>query len=187
MSPAPAWPHGRRPRVCVSLAESDPEALRGAFEMIGAADLAEIRLDALADSSLDTRALADLVATCPVPVGFTLRPTWQGGAYVGAEADRRYLLGQAAEAGAAFVDIELDAEWAADFIDSSRCPVIVSHHWLESPAVDLEERVRRARDIGASVVKLVGTAVVPTDALPLLRAGRQLVDERPAGDLFLHG
>ncbi len=70
MSPAPAWPHGRRPRVCVSLAESDPEALRGAFEMLSSAghDPQHVFLAALdnARPALEMRTMARLQVPYPL-------------------------------------------------------------------------------------------------------------------------
>ncbi len=187
MSPAPPWPHGPRTRVCVSVAETDMLALRDAFERIDAADLAEIRLDALDGHALDPGAFAEMIAACPVPAGFTLRPDWQGGGYAGSETERRRLLERAAEAGATFVDVELEAEWAADFINRARCPVVVSHHWLNAPPADLQEWAERARGLRASVVKLVGTASTPTDALPLLRVGLQLLREGQPATCFCMG
>ena len=90
MSPAPRWPFGPDTRVCVSLAEPNAAALRQQFGRLDGADLVEIRLDALdARNDLEPQTLADLVAGCPLPVGFTLRPAWQGGGFEGDESGRR--------------------------------------------------------------------------------------------------
>lgn len=173
MSPV-RWPYGPQCRICVSLAEPSPAKLRQRFAQLTGADLVEIRLDALApEHQPSPRLLGELVAACPVPVGFTLRPLFQGGAYAGDEAARRLVLEQAAAAGAGFVDVELEAEWVGEFVTASACPVVVSHHWEAAP-VGLEGRVERARALAPAMIKLVATAVSPDDALPLLHAGQGL-------------
>jgi 3-dehydroquinate dehydratase/shikimate dehydrogenase len=186
MTAAP-WPYGPQCRICVSLAEPSPERLRQRFARLDGADLVEIRLDALGPEHEPTpRLLSELVAACPVPVGFTLRPLFQGGAYVGDEGARRLALERAAAAGAGFVDVELDAEWVGDLVAASACPVVVSHHWEEAPA-DLDAHVERARALAPAMIKLVATAVSPDDALPLLHAGRELRAEGQPATCFCMG
>ncbi len=178
MSPAPRWPYGPNPRLCVSLACGALDKLRAAVQRVEGADLIEVRLDAL--DALDSGGFptgadfAAIVRASPVPVGFTLRPVWEGGGYDGPEAARRQTLHRAAEAGAAFVDVELDAAWVGEFIDTAPCPVVVSHHWMDEPAADLDDRARSARSLSPSVVKLVGSAGTVADSLPFLRLGRDL-------------
>ncbi len=187
MSSAP-WPYGSRCNICVSLAESSPALLRERFARLSGADLVEIRLDALdPEHRLVPELFAELVALCPLPVGFTLRPRWQGGAYRGDEAGRRETLEQAARAGAGFVDGEIEADWVADFVAASRCPVVVSHHWAEPAPAGLNERAERARRLAPAMIKLVGTAVAPDDALPLLRIGSELVDSGQPATCFCMG
>ncbi len=188
MSPAPRWPFGPDTRICVSLAERDASALRRRFGRLDGADLVEIRLDAL-DAPLDLgpRGLVDLVESCPLPVGFTLRPPWQGGRFEGDEPSRRRCIEQAAAAGAAFVDVEIEAEWVADFLDRADCPVIVSHHWHCSRPPDLAEKVARIAALAPSMAKLVAIADVPSDALPLLGAGEQLIASGQPATCFCMG
>jgi 3-dehydroquinate dehydratase/shikimate dehydrogenase len=182
------WPHGPRCRVCVSLAEPTVErllhVLAGIDDATGALpDLIEIRLDALHDHRpLAGGLIEELAAHAPLPVGFTLRPRGPGGGFEGDEAQRRVLLERAARAGAAFVDVELAADWAADFVAGSPAPVVLSHHW-ESPGVppDLAQRVAQARAHAPAVIKLVATAVATDDAVPLLTAGAAMIaDGQPA-------
>ncbi len=188
MSPAPRWPFGPDTRICVSLAEPDTTALGERFGRLEGADLVEIRLDALdAYHDLTPQTLADLVASCPLPVGFTLRPAWQGGGFEGDESGRRRCIEQAAASGAAFVDVELDAEWVADFLDLVGCPVIVSHHWDSTRPTDLPEKVARIGELAPSMAKLVATADVPSDALPLLDAGEQLIASGQPATCFCMG
>ncbi|SVC07055.1 uncharacterized protein METZ01_LOCUS259909, partial [marine metagenome] len=116
MKRRPLWPFGSDTRICVSLDGPNTAALREQFDHLEGADLVEIRLDALDTlHDLTREALTDLVMNSPVPVGFTLRPMWQDGGFDGDELDRRRFLEEAAASGAAFIDVELDAEWVADF------------------------------------------------------------------------
>jgi len=175
------WPHRGRCRVCVSLAEPTVERLLERFDALRrgelqGADLAEVRLDALdRDVDLSKALFGRLIAASPVPLGFTLRPSWHGGAYDGDEQQRREILTRAAAAGPDFIDVELAAEWAAELVAVSPAPVVLSHHWYE-PGVpgDLDELVARAVPVGAAMVKLVATAASPDDAVPLLAAGAGL-------------
>ena len=106
--------------------------------------MVEIRLDALDTlHELTREVLTDLVMNSPVPVGFTLRPMWQDGGFDGDELDRRRFLEEAAASGAAFIDVELDAEWVADFLDDAQCPVVASHHWNSARPADLSQKAER--------------------------------------------
>ena len=136
------WPFGGRPHICVSLAEPDLESLLARFSQLQGADLVEVRLDAVADPSTLGRELFEaLVAASPLPLGLTLRPHWQGGKYPGDEGRRRNLLEEASRCGPGFVDVELDAEWAGDFVAAAACPVVASHHWFAAAPSDLGSRV----------------------------------------------
>ena len=188
MSPAPRWPFGPETRICVSLAEPDTIALGERFGRLDGADLVEIRLDALdARHDLGPQTLADLVASCPLPVGFTLRPAWEGGGFEGDESSRRRCIEQAAASGAAFVDVELDAEWVADFLDRAGCPVIVSHHWDSTLPPNLPEKAARIAELAPSMAKLVAMADIPSDALPLLGAGERLIASGQPATCFCMG
>jgi 3-dehydroquinate dehydratase/shikimate dehydrogenase len=186
MSPA-RWPYGPQCRICVSLAESSPARLQQRFAQLDGADLVEIRLDALApEHQPSPRLLGELVAASPVPVGFTLRPLFQGGAYAGDEGARRLVLEQAAAVGAGFVDVELEAEWVGEFVVASACPVVVSRHWEAAPA-GLEACVERAHALAPAMIKLVATAVSPDDALPLLHAAQELIAAGQPATCFCMG
>lgn len=188
MSPARPWPFGSTPHICVSLAEPTVAALREQFDHLAGADLVEIRLDVLdAWHDLKPETLADMVTNCPVPVGFTLRPMWQEGGFDGDESSRRHLLETAATTGAAFIDVELDAEWVTDFLDDAECPVVISHHWNSTRPADLLEKVTRIGELAPSMAKLVAIAEVPSDALPLLNAGERLIASGQPATCFCMG
>jgi len=188
VSPAPVWPHSDRCRVCVSLAERDLETLHARLGGLDGADLVEIRLDALEEpEALESDDLRDLMRRSRVPVGFTVRPQWHGGGYRGNESARRTLLRDAAACGAAFIDVELDAEWVAEALESTPCPVIVSHHWEDARPSDLDDRIERLLEMKPSLAKLVAMAETPTDSLPLLRAGELLIAAGQPATCFCMG
>jgi 3-dehydroquinate dehydratase/shikimate dehydrogenase len=188
MKRRPLWPFSPDTRICVSLAEPNTAALREQFDHLEGADLVEIRLDALDTlHDLTREILTDLVMSSPVPVGFTLRPVWQDGGFDGDESDRRRFLEEAAVSGAAFIDVELDAEWVADFLDDAQCPVVASHHWNLARPADLSQKVERIGRLAPSMAKLVATAEVPSDSLPLLSVGEQLIMSGQPATCFCMG
>ena len=134
--------------ICVSLAEPTAAACLRALEGI---ELAEIRLDKMRIGPAGVRKIFSghprLIATC--------RP---GGM---PEGKRRRLLLTAVEAGAAFVDIEIEAdagfrERLIDAAHSRNRRVIISYHdFRRTPArAELEAVVNRAFAIGADIAKI---------------------------------
>jgi 3-dehydroquinate dehydratase/shikimate dehydrogenase len=163
-------------QICVSLAAPDETGLMGGLSAAAGADLIEVRLDALAEpGACRDEFFNALRSESPAPIGFTCRPEWEGGSFQGTEEERRQLLETAAQSGAAFIDVEQDADWAEAFIAGTAVPVILSHHWQSPRPADLEERARRMRAVRPAIAKLVAPAVTPADAIPILAAGADLV------------
>lgn len=161
--------------VCVSLAAPNVETLQSCLVGLGEVDVAEVRLDALADpSGLRVADLAALVSRSPVPLLMTCRPDWEGGAFSGPEPERRELMVRALEAGARFIDLEIDATWAADLVGRWRDRVLLSHHWDCLPPPDLEVVVDALIRLRPAVAKLVARAELPQQAAPLLAAADRL-------------
>jgi len=148
-------------RICVSIAAaSQDEALTLARESEPLAEVIEIRLDGMADPDP-----AFLLAHLKRPLLFTNRAAWEGGHCLSDEPARLALLKKAAEAGAAFVDIELNTDPAlmAELIATARakgCRVIVSWHDFKTTASRraLEEILARQSRSGADIGKIVTTA-----------------------------
>jgi 3-dehydroquinate dehydratase-1 len=135
-------------KICVSLAEPTAAACLRALEGV---ELAEVRLDKMRIGFAGVRKIFSghrrLIATCR-PGGMT-------------EIKRRRLLLTAVEAGAAFVDIEIeaDARFRERLIRAAQarnCRVIISYHnFQKTPARDeLEAAVERAFESGADIVKV---------------------------------
>jgi 3-dehydroquinate dehydratase/shikimate dehydrogenase len=151
-----------RPLLCATVFASD---LRSALARAAAAppeaDLIEFRLDALRDPDPER-----LVRESPRPVILTCRPRRQGGAFAGDETERLQLLARGIAAGAAYVDVELDA--AAALGDRGGARLIVSWHDLAGTPADLAGLLARIRSHSPDVAKIVTTATGPEDVLRLL-------------------
>ena len=156
--------------ICVSLAEP---TLGKVLSDLDDVSFAEIRLD-LMDLSIGeiTRLFSmprRLIATCR-PGPFSAR-------------DRKRTLLTAIQAGAAYVDIEIDAEssYRAEITEeahSRNCQVIVSYHdYQGTPGPeDLRHLVDRCFSAGADISKIACTVLCPRDGARLLGL---LDDERP--------
>jgi 3-dehydroquinate dehydratase / shikimate dehydrogenase len=142
--------------------------LRQRRDAVTDADLVELRLDSVRDPSVP-----GALAGRRRPVIVTCRPTWEGGAFGGSEAERLRLLTEAFTLGAEYVDIE----WQARFGDlvgraGGRRIVLSSHDFTGVPS-DLASRVQAMRATGAEVVKIAVTARRLSDCIPLHEAGAQ--------------
>jgi len=153
--------------LCVSLMpETTGQALAGLAEAAGAADLAELRLDAMREFDL-----ARLLAHPPCPVIVTCRPRREGGLYDGPEGARLETLRQAARLGARYIDVEHDAIAALGDVAPAR--TIVSYHNFHETPADLDAIYSRLTRTGAAVVKVAAHANHILDTAPVLRLLRQ--------------
>lgn len=152
-------------QLAVALAASDTgTALAALRQAAGRADLAELRLDLMAEFDLPR-----LLAGRPLPVIVTCRPPREGGRWPGSEAERLDVLRQAAALGADYVDLEWDAAHEIAALDRSRTQVILSRHDFNAMPADLAARAASLWQAGADVVKLVGMARGLADCTPVLR------------------
>ena len=148
-------------RLCVSIAGATPtEALALAKESEPVADVIEIRLDSLTNPDIQL-----FLHSLAKPLLFTNRPTWEGGNCAREEQERLGLLKKAAEAGAAYIDLELNADptLATELIGAARannCRTIVSWHDFKCTASRqaLNEIFQRQCRSGADIGKIVTTA-----------------------------
>jgi 3-dehydroquinate dehydratase/shikimate dehydrogenase len=99
------------------------------------ADLIEYRIDRIADEA----AVHELLRDPPVPCIATCRPSWEGGHSEQSDLERGMVLMWAADAGAAYVDIELKTLERAPFFtlfDGERSfkAIVSSHDFTGRPA-----------------------------------------------------
>jgi 3-dehydroquinate dehydratase/shikimate dehydrogenase len=142
------------------------------------ADIVEFRLDLIRNARLER-----LMAATRKPVIITCRPRWEGGAFSGREEVRLRLLSHALELGAEYVDIELRSSRSSleQLINSRRDGVVVSVHYHERRAIDVDSLYDRMHATGAAVLKFAYTALDAHDirhAVRFLERARQ--DRRKA-------
>jgi 3-dehydroquinate dehydratase/shikimate dehydrogenase len=147
--------------------------LRRQRDEAAAADLVELRLDALQDVDV-----AGALAGRRTPVVVTCRPAWEGGSFRGSEEERRRILSEAQRLGAEYIDVE----WRAGFDDLIRRHAgrgtIVSSHDFDGVPDDLNDRVAALRSTGAEIAKIAITARRLSDNARLLPLGRDHGDGR---------
>jgi len=137
------------------------------------ADMFEIRLDLLAD--IDT---GPLFRAARKPVIATCRPVREGGRFRGSESRRMRRLLDAVDAGAAYVDIELDAHGLFSRMlreAKVRPRLIVSKHFFDEQRPRVRRDYARLRATGAEVIKLAYEA---SDAWQIAPAMEFLVRAR---------
>ncbi len=161
-------------RICVPLTETDTGAALAAMRSLPPeAELVELRLDLMASFDLER-----LLAGRDRPVIVTNRPVREGGACEGPEQERLAALRRAAELGAEYVDVELDAAGALGEI-AAGTRRIVSHHDCAGTPEDLDGLLDRIRAAGADVAKIVTTAWDIADVTPVLDLLRRRAAEGP--------
>ena len=144
------------------------EAMRAARIAAEAhADLVELRVDTMdapdAIPVLEGRA-------CPAIV--TCRPVREGGDFAGTEEERRRILRSAADAGAEFLDIELESTLLDLLAPRNGRGIVVSKHDFHGAPADASEVLARMRATGAEVAKLAIKAERLSDMIPLLDCAR---------------
>lgn len=158
--------------ICTSIAEPNIEKCLKALEEL---DFAEIRLDQM---STEAKELKKIFST-PKKLIATCRPNTKG------DTERKSLLIAAIEAGASFVDIEIDAndKYRTEIMKKARasgCQVIISYHnQEETPGRSkLKRLVKSCFDSGADIAKIACQINVQKDnsrLLGLLECRRPLI------------
>ncbi len=160
--------------ICAALkADNAAQFLECVNQVKEKAVLAEVRLDHFEDPySLD---LAELVNSSPLPLIFTNRHPLEGGCIQQDEEKRIELLKRAVDAGAAYVDIELESDKILKeklllHARKKACKVIVSwHDFQHTPGhKDLVKIVSEIGKNSPDVAKIVTTATEKGDVERLL-------------------
>ncbi|HVX84305.1 MAG TPA: type I 3-dehydroquinate dehydratase [Phycisphaerae bacterium] len=162
------------------------EAIARAEEALeGVEGMVELRCD-----TASVKGMLGAIDVARVPVIVTVRPTWEGGFSQKSDAERIGLWEAAMEAGAEYVDVELEAweksgairEAIGDAAEKNGTRLIVSNHCFGGRPKDLAERVGRLRAVReARVLKMAWKAESLVDAIDALRmvAENRNVDGRP--------
>ncbi|MEW6747450.1 MAG: type I 3-dehydroquinate dehydratase [Planctomycetota bacterium] len=138
-------------RIVQTILEPTANAVRSRLESLPAGiDLVELRFDGL-EEPCDPQSL---VMASPLAVVATARRASEGGFFRGSESERIALLERAAQAGAAYVDLEDGVPWRRD-LGPTR--LIRSFHDLSGVPRDLDERARRLSH-DATIVKVACNA-----------------------------
>lgn len=148
------------------------EAIGGLRRIHAAADCVELRLD-LFEEPFDLPALLEACGSLTVVA--TLRPPGHGGKSGLPAAERLNVLLEAARLGSHYVDLEYDActPHALEALRTCGARVVVSRHDFGAMPPALAERWgHQLADLGADVIKVVGTARDVRDCLPVLHALR---------------
>jgi 3-dehydroquinate dehydratase/shikimate dehydrogenase len=153
--------------LCETVTGRTMADLVAARDAVAAADMVELRLDGVADPDV-ARALQGR----RLPAIVTCRPQWEGGAFDGADEERKRLLAEALAIGAEYVDVEWKAGFT-DLIDAYPGRIVVSSHDFSGVPVDLHTRAREMRSSGAATIKLAVTAKRLSDTLPLLDVAKE--------------
>ena len=157
-----------RNRMCATVTAGTMSELRTRRDAQAGVDLVELRLDGVADPDV-----AGALADRRQPAVVTCRPTWEGGAFAGSEAERRRILLEAIRLGAEYVDIEHKAEFADELLAArGGRGVVLSFHAFDGVPADLEARYRSMRASGAEVVKIAAAAHSLTESLRVAMLGR---------------
>jgi len=132
-------------------------------------DLFEIRLDLMKGTS----SLAAIRQSTNRPIIATIRRRDDGGVFHWTEAARLEALIQAAKAGFDYVDVELNTKKVGDSVSRFKhegAKTIVSYHNTKTtPGTTLLESIlKREKEAGADVCKIVTTARKPSDSLRCL-------------------
>jgi 3-dehydroquinate dehydratase/shikimate dehydrogenase len=169
------------PRVCVALGFPSTVELASAAEREykDGNTFLEFRLDYLPDPADGAGIIRRLKKTYPdVYILATCRREQQHGGFSGSIEQHLAILTEAAQAGAAAIDIEIEsAERAKPAVQALRAiaPVIVSYHNFQNiPA--LPPVWRRLKNIPADAYKIAATARKPSDNTRLMHFARREAD-----------
>lgn len=160
------------PRICVSIGRSRiDDALAIADSVASQASVLEIRLD-----HLKLAAISPFINALKIPLLFTNRPDWEGGAFTGTEEARLGPLLEAVAENCAYVDLELLAPESSHqamrlALEGRDTKFIVSwHNFSDTPTrAELVGRMAMMQDKGADIGKIITTAHSHVDVLRVLQ------------------
>ena len=161
-------------RLCVALVEKGTdtmlEAMRGLPREV---DMVELRLDAMASCELER-----LLSGRDRPVIVSNRPERGGGFSDRPERERLGALRRAAELGAEYVDVELDAVDELGALPGATAKIVSYHNFAETP-YNLDTIFRRIKAVEPAVVKITAKARDMADVARVLDLLRRRAGDTP--------
>lgn len=158
----------KKAKICASITFNNPEAVKQVEPLV---DLFELRIDLIGDG------WQELSGKLTRPWIACNRCADEGGHWQGNEARRIESLLQAIELGADIVDVELGTRNLEKIVQlvKKRADCLLSFHDLKKtpPLDEMREIVKRQREAGADICKVVTTASKFEDNLAVL----QLISE----------
>ncbi len=159
-------------KICVALGEATMEGMIEAAGLVEPyADVIELRLD-----YLNSPDVAGLIKRIKKSVLCTVRAQWEGGLFKGDEDARVRLLCDSVDAGAAYVDLELNAPQSSlkmlkNKMETASTKLIVSlHDFKQTGSYDqLAEKIVAMQESGADIGKLITTAHSAEDNMTMLK------------------
>ncbi len=149
--------------ICISINEVNAE---GAIAALKDIEFAEVRLDKMNVGEEEVKKIFSLPAKRIIA---TCRPNGRS------ESERKILLIAAINAGAAYVDVEADAEdrYKKEIVDAAKakkCKVIISYHNYEKtpPGRELGKMVKQCFASGADIAKIACKVNSDADSARLL-------------------
>jgi 3-dehydroquinate dehydratase type I len=152
----PLWKDRKRERICIPIVEISLEkALRAIQQANRVADLIELRIDYLKKPEIAT-----LLHGSQKPFIVTHRRKEEGGRYQGDERERFFLLKEAIDLAAEYIDVELRSEkpMLLNLLSNKKeTRVILSFHDIQkTPSKkELQKLFARMTGLGADIVKIV--------------------------------
>mgnify|MGYP006286534203 CR=1 FL=1 len=142
--------------LCASLNSPTPEAfLEDAHLLASEVDVFELRLDYLKNP--DAAQVSELIPKINTPCIATLRHENCGGKSILSDSQRVSILEAAAQAGADYVDIELESTATPDLSGTGAKRICSYHNFSETPA-NLREIYSRIRDKSPDIIKIAAYA-----------------------------
>jgi 3-dehydroquinate dehydratase-1/3-dehydroquinate dehydratase/shikimate dehydrogenase len=166
-------------KICLAVAaDNAQEAARVVEAASSMPDVVEVRLDAM--STPDVAGCCRLI---DLPLLFTCRPDWEGGASSLSDAKRARLLEEAVTLGATYIDWELQADSGIrqDLLkhaEKNGARMICSnHHFQQTPKKEeLEDILQQVMDSGAHIGKIVTMASTISDVLRVLALQEKVLE-----------
>ena len=158
-------------KVCVSVSAAEAAGIADMVEPVSSCvDVIEVRLDGMEHPDV-----AGCCSLLQLPLLFTNRPTWEGGAFTGTEEERLKPLVAAVHLQAAYVDLEFRAkqqlreQLLAEVSQSSTQLVLSWHDFEGTPSEEkLSDILSQMQASGADIGKIITTAHDASDVLRIL-------------------